>query len=140
MSEFDILRSAAAGMDAQRAALDVAARNVAAAEATPDHGGFERLVPRYAVAAQPPGDPGPGDYEPADDVPDDVASVHDSGSPDTDLPVRYLGTRPEHGVDVDAVTEMVAVLDAQRAYESNASVFDIGKRLAERTIDMGRLG
>jgi len=54
MSEFDILRSAAAGMDAQRAALDVAARNVAAAEATPDHGGFERLVPRYAVAAQPP--------------------------------------------------------------------------------------
>jgi flagellar basal body rod protein FlgC len=34
---------------------------------------------------------------------------------------------------------MVAVLDAQRAYEANASVFDLGKRLAERTIDMGRL-
>ena len=45
----------------------------------------------------------------------------------------------ERGVDVDAVTEMVSVLDAQRAYEANASVFDIGKRLAERTIDMGRL-
>jgi flagellar basal body rod protein FlgC len=35
---------------------------------------------------------------------------------------------------------MVAVLDAQRAYEGDASVFDIGKRLAERTIEMGRLG
>jgi flagellar basal body rod protein FlgC len=34
---------------------------------------------------------------------------------------------------------MVAVLDAQRAYEANASIFDVGKRLAERTIDVGRL-
>ena len=35
-------------------------------------------------------------------------------------------------------TEMIAVLEAQRAYEANASVFDVGKRLAERTIDVGR--
>jgi flagellar basal body rod protein FlgC len=34
---------------------------------------------------------------------------------------------------------MVAILDAQRAYEMNASVFEAGKRLAERTIDVGRL-
>jgi len=34
---------------------------------------------------------------------------------------------------------MVAVLNATRAYEANASVFDIGKRLAERTIEMGKL-
>ncbi len=146
MSEFDILRSAAAGMDAERAALDVAARNVAAAEATPDRAGFERLVPRYAVAPQPHSDSAPG----ADDPPDagmgdsDAsadgfdAGADDRAVADADLPIRYLGTRPERGVDVDAVTEMVAVLDAQRAYESNASVFDIGKRLAERTIDMGR--
>ncbi len=147
MSEFDILRSAAAGMDAQRAALNVAARNVAAAEATPDRTGFERLVPRYAVAAQPQSEPAPGIYEPPEDHigdPDVSADDPDAGADnrataDADLPVRYLGARSERGVDVDAVTEMVAVLDAQRAYESNASVFDIGKRLAERTIDMGRL-
>ncbi|MBC5799056.1 MAG: hypothetical protein GIX03_00630 [Candidatus Eremiobacteraeota bacterium] len=139
MSEFDILRSAAAGMDAQRAALDVAARNVAAAQATPDRGGFERLVPRYAVAAQSSPDPGPGDYEPPDD-PDDRMDHVDPATSESDRPVSYLGTRVEHGGDVDAVSEMVAVLDAQRAYESNASVFDIGKRLAERTIDVGRLG
>jgi len=122
MNEFDILQSAAAGMDAQRAALDVAARNVAAAEATPGAGVFERMVPRFALA-------------------DD----DDSGEPGSDLddapglPVRFLGAVPERGVDVDAMTEMVAVLDAQRAYETDASVFDAGKRLAERTIDMGRL-
>jgi flagellar basal body rod protein FlgC len=39
----------------------------------------------------------------------------------------------------DALTEMVNMLDAQRAYEANASIFDVGKRIAERTIDLGRL-
>ena len=75
---------------------------------------------------EPPSDPGDDFGDPSDD--EDAAS----------LPVRYIGSMPERGVDVDAVTEMVAVLDAQRAYEANASVFDIGKRLSERTIDMGR--
>jgi flagellar basal body rod protein FlgC len=53
--------------------------------------------------------------------------------------VRYAGAVPVRGISPDAVTEMVAVLDAQRAYDTNASVFDVGKRLAERTIDMGRV-
>ncbi len=123
------MRAAGAGMDAQRAALDVAARNVAAAEATPEGGAFQRLVPQYSIAPVTDAGAGPGDYEPPDD----------SDDPDGALPVRYLGARPERGADVDAVTEMVAVLDAQRAYEANASVFDVGKRLAERTIDMGRM-
>lgn len=127
MSEFDILRTAAAGMDAQRSALDLAARNVAAAEADGAH--FERLVPRFSVAAagedsqlEPPEDP--------DENADDAQAAP---------AIRYLGATAQAGSEVDAVTEMVAVLDAQRAYEANASVFDIGKRLAERTIDMGRV-
>ncbi len=146
MNEFDILRAAAAGMDAQRAALDVAARNVAAAEATPGHKAFERLMPRYAIAAaQQPGDEPVIDdppAEPSDDAGDfdsEAGVEHGDDSAAPDVPVRYLGARVERGVDVDAVTEMVAVLDAQRAYESNASIFDVGKRLAERTIDAGRL-
>lgn len=132
MSRFDLLGSAAAGMDAQRAALDVAARNVAAAEAAPDGSAFTRLVPRFSVASasETPDDAfEPGDL--VDDVPDPGESA--------DVPVRFTGTTAERGGDVDAVTEMVAVLDAQRAYEANASVFDLGKRLAERTIDLGRL-
>ena len=125
------MRSAGAGMDAQRAALDVAARNVAAAEATSDSGAFQRLVPQYSIATMPQTDEGPGDYEPPDEL--DDPDARDA------VPVRYLGARAEPGAEVDAVTEMVAVLDAQRAYEANASVFDVGKRLAERTIDMGRV-
>jgi flagellar basal body rod protein FlgC len=133
-SEFDILRNAAAGMDAQRAALDLAARNVAASEA--DGGDFARMVPRYAFAPTPDAD-GLDD----DDVeaPDGLAS-DDADSGDDDAPaVRYAGAVPVRGISPDAVTEMVAVLDAQRAYDTNASVFDVGKRLAERTIDMGRV-
>jgi flagellar basal body rod protein FlgC len=130
--EFAILQAAAAGMDAERSALDVSARNVAAAEA--DGTAFTRLVPRYAVAPDPEDAAGPDAYEPPDeDLGDDAAAG------DADLPIKYLGATPQRGVDADAITEMVAVLDAQRAYEANASVFDLGKRLAERTIDVGRL-
>ncbi len=134
MAEFDILRASAAGMDAERAALDLAARNVAAAQATPDRGSFERLLPKFALAPAPGEDDDDGMAPPGDlgDGPQDDADA------DASLPVRYVGATPERGVDVDVVTEMVAVLDAQRAYEADASVFDIGKRLSERTIDMGR--
>jgi flagellar basal-body rod protein FlgC len=132
VSEFDVLQSAAAGMDAERAALDLAARNVAASET--DGSAFERLVPRYALGPLPASAATPDGYEPEDPSDDDPDAAGDE-----DLPIRYLGATPERGVDVDAITEMVSVLDAQRAYEANASVFDIGKRLAERTIDMGRL-
>jgi flagellar basal-body rod protein FlgC len=133
VSEFDLLETASAGMDAQRAALDLAAHNVAASQA--DGNGFERLVPRYAVS--PPGAvaSSPDAYEP----PDPSDDGDGDGSNDEPPPIRYLGASAERGVNVDAITEMVSVLDAQRAYEANASVFDIGKRLAERTIDMGRL-
>ena len=136
MTEFDILRSASAGMDAQRSALDLAARNVAAAEATNDGRAFERLVPRYAIGAVPSADV--GEFEPSDDARDSELASDGDGDV-ASLPIRYLGATPQRGVEVDAVTEMVSVLDAQRAYEANASVFDLGKRLAERTIDMGRL-
>ena len=50
MSEFDLLAVAADGMSVQRALLDVAARNVAAAQAsTPQHP-YPRLVARFAAA------------------------------------------------------------------------------------------
>ena len=121
MSELDILAVAAGGMDVQRTLLDVAARNVAAAQAaTPQHP-YPRLVARFAAA------------DPADaflDVPGDDDGADEAGT-------RFAGT-VRSGEAADALTEMIAVLDAQRAYEANASVFDVGKRLAERTLDVGR--
>jgi flagellar basal body rod protein FlgG len=133
-SEFDLMQTAATGMDAQRSALDLAARNVAASEANGTN--FERLVPKYAIAPSPGEATSPDAYEPEDPSSEPGGPADATGEP---LPIRYLGATAERGVQVDAVTEMVSVLDAQRAYEANASVFDIGKRLAERTIDMGRL-
>lgn len=118
MNELDLLGAAAAGMDIQRGLLDIAARNVAAAQAsTPSHP-YPRLVARFAQAA---------------DV--DAESPDDDGAATSML--RIAGTVPS-GETADAMTEMLAVLDAQRAYEAHASVFDVGKRLAERTLDIGR--
>jgi len=120
MSEFDVLSVAADGMSVQRTLLDVAARNVAAAQAsTPEH---PRLVARFAAAQPDDGfDPVPDDEESGDDV----------------KWTRFAGTT-RGGDAADSLTEMIAVLDAQRTYEANASVFDVGKKLAERTLDVGR--
>ncbi len=106
----DLLAAAASGMDAERAALDVAARNVAAAEAAGPDGAYPRAVPEFRVV--------------------DTAR----GSM-----VRFAGARVERGTNVDVLAEMLAVMNASRAYESDAAVFDAGKTLAQRTIDMGRL-
>ena len=122
MSEFDVLSVAADGMSVQRTLLDVAARNVAAAQAaTPQHP-YPRLVARFAAAE-------PDDT--FDPVPDDGEAVDDVNW------TRFTGTA-RGGDTADSLTEMIAVLDAQRAYEANASVFDVGKKLAERTLDVGR--
>lgn len=121
MSAFDLLSIAASGMEAQRAALDLAARNVAFAEAAGRNGSYERLLP---------------DFSPA--LAHDEYSMPDELDTPTGL-IAYTGAHSEKGSSVDVLTEMISVLNASRAYEANASVFDLGKRLAERTIDMGRL-
>ncbi len=106
----DLLGVAAAGMDAERAALDVAARNVAAAEAAGPEGSYLRDVPEFRVTRGAGG-----------------------------TTISFAGTRSEAGTNVDILTEMLAVMNASRAYESNAAVFDAGKTLAERTIELGRI-
>jgi flagellar basal body rod protein FlgC len=122
VSEFNLLSIAADGMGVQRTLLDVAARNVAAAQASTLQHPYPRLVARFAT--RDPDDAFialPGDDEDADA----------SGT-------SFTGTAAS-GETADALTEMIAVLDAQRAYEANASVFDVGKKLADRTLDVGRL-
>ncbi|HEY8297204.1 MAG TPA: flagellar basal body rod C-terminal domain-containing protein [Candidatus Baltobacteraceae bacterium] len=111
MDSIGLLETAASGMAAQRAALDVEARNVAAAEAAGPTGSYERLVPQFEERES------------------------ESGTPQ----IAYSGAHLQRGSSVDVLTEMIAVMNASRAYEANASIFDVGKRLAERTIDMGRL-
>ncbi len=86
-------------MDAQRAALDVAARNVAAAEAAGPNGEYARMEPIFRI----------------DQTDDDEPRV------------EFTGTRLEHGTNVDILTEMIAVMNASRAYESDASDFRRGQ-------------
>jgi flagellar basal body rod protein FlgC len=106
----DLMELAASGMDAQRAALDVYARNVAASEAAGRHGNFARLSPQFEVREQ-------GD-----------SAI-----------VTFTGAREDASSNVDVVTEMISVMNASRAYEADASLFDVGKTLAERTIEVGRI-
>ncbi len=108
--KIELLDAAASAMDAQRAALDVAARNVAAAEAAGPNAEYGRQIAIFRI--------------------DDA---------DGDPRVEFNGTRTERGKNVDILTEMIAVMNASRAYESDASIFDVGKRLAEKTIDLERL-
>lgn len=107
---FAVLRVAASGMEAQRAALDVAARNVAAAQAAGPGKSYARLVADFALVRDAEG-----------------------------TRVRYAGTHRERAGGADVLTEMIGVMNASRAYDDDAAVFDVGKRLAERTIEMGRL-
>jgi len=110
MNPFSILATAASGMEAQRHALDVEARNVAAAEAAGPTGSYARLIPTFRMTQ-------------SDDAP----------------LVEFDGAVAQRGSSVDVITEMISVMNASRAYEANASVFDVGKRLEERTIDLGRV-
>jgi flagellar basal body rod protein FlgC len=117
MTELDLLDRAAAGMSVQRDLLDISARNVAAAQAsTPGHP-FARLV--------------------ADMSSDGDADDDDDGIGNGDALPRISGVHRERGSG-DPLTELIAVLDAQRAYESDASLFDTGKRIVERTLDLER--
>ena len=121
MTDFGLLDVAARGMAAQRTMLDLDARNVAAAQAaTPGHP-YARLVAHFVAA--PDSD--------AVDVPDPDGEAVDD---DVANPVAVTS---ETGTG-DALTELIATLDAQRAFEADASIFDLGKRLAERTLDIER--
>jgi flagellar basal body rod protein FlgC len=100
MTELDLLDRAAAGMSVQRDLLDLSARNVAAAQAsTPGHP-FARLVAEVTSGTD-------------DDAGDSAAIGADDALP------QISGVHRERGSG-DPLTELIAVLDAQRAYESDA--------------------
>jgi flagellar basal body rod protein FlgC len=120
VTDFGLLDVAARGMSAQRTLLDLDARNVAAAQAAVPGHAYQRLVAHIVAAAQTEA------FEPPDP---DAEGEDDAAAP--------VAVTSETGTG-DALTELIATLDAQRAYEADASIFDIGKRLAERTLDIER--
>lgn len=118
-------------MSAQRSALDVYARNVAAAQAQNADGGFTRLVPQLDLS-----DDGIVVFAGTRSLAQAPVWVHDPANPFAAKSGAHRGYVAHSSVDV--LTEMVAAMDAGRAYETGASLFDTGKRLAERTLDLER--
>ncbi len=51
---------------------------------------------------------------------------------------RICGVQAQHVASGSIVTEMLAMMQAQRSYEGDATLFSLSKHLAEATIAMGR--
>lgn len=147
MSILDVTGS---GMAAQAGAMNVYAHNMALAQtSTPDHQayGFE---PMFATGT---GDELGGD--PADAFASLVSGKSDDAEDGDDgdssgagsimgmLPgipagqVAMTGVR-KTATPVDTITQMVNMMNAQRVYESQSSLFDESKSIAQKTIQMGQ--
>ncbi|MDE2573057.1 MAG: hypothetical protein KGM44_11120 [bacterium] len=133
MSEFDLFHLAGSGMEAQHTALAVAAENIASADAWTPHGVYRRKVAELSLVDGPFG-----------------AELHarvrlsrqdarwrfDPGSPRAErggVHRGYVAVSP-----VDTVSEMVAMLGAERGYESDAAVLDVVKSGISHALEVER--
>jgi len=109
-------------MAAQRVALDVAAENVASADAWTPHGVYRRKVAELSLA----GDAFAGEVRVrVRETAEPPRWRYDPGDP------RAERSGPHRGQvavsPVDPVSEMVALLGAERGYEADAAVLDTVK-------------
>jgi len=146
MSVLDVTGS---GMAAQAGAMNVYARNMALAQtSTPDHQayGFE---PTFSTGIEDgAGDPADAfasllTGKTSDDGTDDDDAGGGAGDVMGMLPgvpsgqVAMTGVRKSN-VPVDTISQMVNMMNAQRVYESQSSLFDESKSIVQKTIQMGQ--
>ena len=145
----DLLAYASAGMSAQRAVLNLDAENVARSQAASPAHPVRELVPVFGSNDDDPEaeftlvmSSIAGPFDAGGDESDDAFTMPFDDGGGSDAPAgapQVIGVRPGRAMTGnDAITEMVGVLDAQRAYESDAALFDTGKSLISRTIDLER--
>jgi len=149
LSLYSALDISASGLTAQRLRMDLIADNIANATTTrtPQGGPFQRRMAVFAPRQSPPPHPG---YPPGSRWHDDPMPfggvrvvgiavdqrpfniVHDPAHPDAneDGDVLYP--------NIDPIVEMVDLIESNRAYEANLSVFETAKELLMRTLSMGR--
>ena len=151
-NDFDILGYAASGMEAQRGALDVAAHNIALAQTADPNHPMKAYAPVFSVNPNSLSDNPFASMvkaaSVADDDDDDAADKDDDddGSGAANAAAMSMGSSglvamtgvKQTNIDDNAITQMVDMLNAQRAYESNSSVFDVGKSVMEKTLSLGQ--
>jgi flagellar basal-body rod protein FlgC len=136
MDIFKIMNISASGMTAQRFRLDVIATNIANAETTRTENGepYRRKIPIFSEYVKMY----MGYEEPSGVKVEKVAVdtspfrlVYDPSHPDAD----------ENGYvkmpNVNVLREMVDLINAQRAYEANASVLNSLKTIANSALQIG---
>ena len=118
----------ASGMSVQRRRMEAIASNIANAEttSTAEGGPYRRRVVRLAPGANGSGVRVTGMEEDARPG----AVVYDPSHPDADPNgyVRYP--------NVDVTAEMVDLMVTRRAYEANATVFQVAKAMLRRALDI----
>ena len=140
-SIFDI---SAAGMNLERQRLEVSALNLANANTTRGADGlpftplqvvvrsgmspFDAVVNALSGGASLTGSGPVGEVQTADVPP---RQVYEPGHPDADANgfVSYPGVNP--------VSEMVRLIAVTRAYEANVRVFNAGRAMAMKALDIG---
>ena len=148
MGLFDGLEISASGLTAERLRMDVTAENLANAQTTkgadgqpyrrkevvlqeiPSGGFGSQLASAMGANANAPA----GGVEASGIVEDQTAGklVYDPGNPDANA--QGYVQMP----NVDTVTEMTDLIDAQRAYEANVTAMNATKQMFTKTLDLLR--
>ncbi len=148
MGLFDAINAAGSALTAERLRMDVTAENLANAQTTRGAGGqpYRRKevvlqeIPSGGFGSQLSAAMGAGANAPAGGVEvsgivqDQTAGklVYDPSTPDANAQGYVLMP------NVDTVTEMTDLIDAQRAYEANVTAMNATKQMFTKTLDLLR--
>ncbi len=147
MSFWETMKIGASGLQAQRLRLDVVANNIANAQTTrtEDGGPYQRQDVIFMPQGSKPFLPTFVAERRGIDVRTGGVTVQQIITDETEGPRVYDPTHPdadETGFveypNVDPVVEMTNMLSATRSYEANLSLVEAAKRMALKSLEIGR--
>ena len=146
MGLFQSFNISASGMTAERFRTDIIAENIANVNTTsPESGGpYRRKIVTFRERAVTPfSQVFSASKNPAIGNGVKVTSVREDT--ETDFIKEYDPSNPDEYADgyvsypnVNTVTEMTNLIDAQRAYEANATAFEASKSMAQTGLSIGQ--
>ena len=146
MGLFQSFNISASGMTAERFRTDIIAENIANVNTTSTESGGpyrRKSVPFQERAVTPFSQVLAASHTPALGKRLEVSSVREDT--ETDFIKEYDPSNPDADADgyvsypnVNTVTEMTNLIDAQRAYEANATAFEASKSMAQTGLSIGQ--